>query len=193
MFCESTLGVPSDAPDQGLTDSELWFKLFETPNFRIRTVKDVEGVCLCGGMKNIIALAAGFSDGLGWGSNTKAAIIRIGLTEMKDFSLRFFPSTQAETFFQESCGVADLVTTCISGRNRMIGEEMAKSGKGFQELEREKLNGQQLEGPQTVDQVHGFMVLHGDEVRKYGGYRLLENVWKICFQGLSPDKVLEGV
>ncbi|KAG8729918.1 glycerol-3-phosphate dehydrogenase [Ceratobasidium sp. 428] len=193
MFCESTLGIPSDAPDQGPTDSELWFKLFQTPNFRIRVVKDVEGVCLCGGLKNIVALAAGFSDGLGWGSNTKAAIIRIGLIEIKDFCLHFFPSTQADTFLQESCGVADLITSCISGRNRMIGEEMAKTGKGYQELEKEKLNGQQLEGPQTANQLHDFMVARGDEVRGRGGYQLLENVWKICFQGVSPDKVLEGL
>ncbi|KAG8700883.1 glycerol-3-phosphate dehydrogenase, partial [Ceratobasidium sp. 395] len=126
MFCESTLGIPPNAPDQGPTDLELWFKLFQTPKFRIRVVKDVEGVCLCGGLKNIIALAAGFSDGLGWGSNTKAAIIRIGLMEIKDFCLHFFPSTQADTFLQESCGVADLMTSCTvadreAGRDRETG------------------------------------------------------------------------
>ncbi|KAG8710476.1 glycerol-3-phosphate dehydrogenase [Ceratobasidium sp. 395] len=122
-----------------------------------------------------------------------AAIIRIGLMEIKDFCLHFFPSTQADTFLQESCGVADLITSCISGRNRMIGEEMAKTGKGYQELEKEKLNGQQLEGPRTANQLHDFMVARGDEVRGRGGYQLLENVWKICFQGVSPDKVLEGL
>ncbi|KAG8720739.1 glycerol-3-phosphate dehydrogenase [Ceratobasidium sp. 394] len=193
MFCESTLGVPSDAPSQGPTDSELWFKLFQRPTFKIRTVKDVEGVCLCGGLKNIVALAAGFSDGLGWGSNTKAAIIRIGLMEIKDFCLEFFPSTRAETFLEESCGVADIVTSCISGRNRMVAEEMAKTGKGFQDLEKEKLNGQQLEGPQTVQQVHDFMVAHEEQVRERGGFPLMENVWKICFQGVPPDKLLEGL
>ncbi|QRV90750.1 NAD-dependent glycerol-3-phosphate dehydrogenase C-terminus [Ceratobasidium sp. AG-Ba] len=194
MFCESTLGVPPNSSSgDGLSDSELWFKLFETPTFRIRTVEDVEGVVLCGGLKNIVALASGFSDGLGWGSNTKAAIIRIGLMEIKDFCLEFFPSTHPDTFLQESCGVADVVTSSISGRNRMIAEEMAKTGKSFQALEKEKLNGQQLEGPQTTEQLHNFIHAHGKEEHKQGKYRLLENVWKICFQGMSSDKLLEGL
>lgn len=194
MFCESTLGVPSGSSSgDGLSDSELWFKLFETPTFRIRTVEDVEAVGLCGGLKNIVSLAAGFSDGLGWGSNTKAAIIRIGLMEIKDFCLEFFPSTYPDTFLQESCGVADVVTSSVSGRNRLIAEEMAKTGKSFRELEKEKLNGQQLEGPQTAEQLHNFIAEHGSEEHRKGKYRLLENVWKICFQGMAVNKLLEGL
>ena len=56
---------------------------------------------LCGALKNVVAVAAGLIDGLGWGNNAKSAIMRIGLLEMKKFSLEFFEGVEAETFFQE--------------------------------------------------------------------------------------------
>ncbi|QRW19514.1 NAD-dependent glycerol-3-phosphate dehydrogenase C-terminus [Rhizoctonia solani] len=201
-FCESTLGVPpapmttppdEDAQLHAFSESQLWHRLFQTNTFRIRVVQDVEGVCLCGGLKNVIALAAGFSDGLGWGSNSKAAIMRIGLLELKDFCLEFFPSTRASTFLEESCGVADIMTSCLSGRNRLIAEMMVKTGKGFRELEEEKLNGQKLQGPQTAQDLHAFLTARGDNVRRPGGYPLLEAVWRICYEGMSPEKLIDGL
>lgn len=69
--------------------------LFETPHFKITVVYDAPGVEICGALKNIVALGAGFVDGLGCGGNTKAAIIRIGLSEMMRFAQRCFPAIQA--------------------------------------------------------------------------------------------------
>ncbi|KAG9101378.1 glycerol-3-phosphate dehydrogenase [Ceratobasidium sp. 370] len=201
-FCESTLGVPlnpmttppnEDEQLHALPDSQLWHQLFQTNTFRIRVVQDVEGVCLCGGLKNVIALAAGFSDGLGWGSNSKAAIMRIGLLELKDFCLEFFPSTRAQTFLEESCGVADIMTSCLSGRNRLIAEQMVKTGKGFKELEQEKLNGQKLQGPQTALELHTFLAARADSVRRPGGYPLLGAVWSICFDGMPPENLVDSL
>lgn len=196
-FCESTLGVYEEgmkSPDQGkLSDADLWYRLFDTPTFRIRVIQDVHGVALCGGLKNVIALAAGFSDGLGWGSNTKSAIIRIGLMELKDFCVMFFPSIKQETFLGESCGIADILTSCISGRNRRVAEDMVKTGKGFQELEKEDLGGQSLQGPQTADQIHQFLKAHSSEVKRTDGFPLLENVWKICYEGMAPESLIEGL
>ena len=91
QFCETTIGTPS------AEDSELWKAVFDAPTFKVSVVDDVMGVSLSGALKNIVALAAGFVDGLGMGGNTKAAILRIGLIEMREFCLEFFKGSKAET------------------------------------------------------------------------------------------------
>merc|ERR1711972_320710 len=121
--------------------------MFNNQNFRVRIIEDVPGVELCGGLKNVVALGAGFSDGLDFGGKTKAAIMRVGLQEMKDFIRFFYPETKDETFL-ESCGVADLITTCVGGRNRKCAEAFAraKGQKKWGEIEAELLDGQKLQG-----------------------------------------------
>merc|ERR1719337_443921 len=94
---------------------------FNTKSFSVNVVDEVASVELCGAIKNVVALAAGFTDGLGMGSNTKAAIVRLGLKEMEAFIRHFYPATSSH-IFSESCGVADLITTCFAGRNRKCAE-----------------------------------------------------------------------
>lgn len=91
QFCETTIGVPSH------DDALLWEAVFDNPSFRVNCVDDVAGVSLSGALKNIVALAAGMVDGMQLGGNTKAAILRIGLQEMRGFCLEFFAGSKAET------------------------------------------------------------------------------------------------
>merc|ERR1712158_119457 len=131
QFCETSIGC------EKVEDGQIFKKLFDTPNFRCRVVNDAKTVEICGALKNIVATGAGFCDGLDYGDNTKAAVIRLGMMEMIKFSKLFFgDESKAETFF-ESCGVADLITTCYGGRNRKCAEAYARTGKSIEELEKE--------------------------------------------------------
>lgn len=163
-FSETTIGC------RDLEDGGKWYSLFNTHNFRVSITDDVRGVSLCGALKNgqylscsllvessssrvtdengctVVAVAAGFVDGLKWGNNSKAAIMRIGLLEMKKFSMEFFPGVRPETFVQEvsplhltwrididerlqSAGIADLITSCLGGRNRKVAEAFVTANK----------------------------------------------------------------
>ncbi len=106
-------------------------EVYTTPNFRVYTNSDVIGVELGGALKNIIAILAGISDGLGYGDNTKAAIISRGLSEIA----RLGTAMGANPFtFMGLSGMGDLVVTCTSkhSRNRRFGEYLG-SGLSVEE------------------------------------------------------------
>lgn len=182
-FSEATVGYRENKEM-----AEKWVQLFSTSYFIVTPVQDVEGVELCGTLKNVVAIAAGFVDGLDMGNNTKAAIMRIGLREMKAFSKMLFSSVKDSTFF-ESCGVADLITTCLGGRNRKVAEAFAKNGgkRSFDELEAEMLQGQKLQGVSTAKEVY--------EVLSHRGwlqfFPLFATVHEICIGTLPPSAIVE--
>ncbi|KAG2490538.1 hypothetical protein HYH03_010932 [Edaphochlamys debaryana] len=154
---------------QNLEHAERFKKLFERPYFRITLLPDPIGAEMCGTLKNIVALGAGMVDGLGMGPNTKATIIRQGLSEMRDLSKALYPGVHDQTFL-EGCGVGDLVATCAGGRNRLVACAWTKAqleGKpmSFEDLEAEILKGQKLQGTLTSDEVQGIIKLRAWETR----------------------------
>lgn len=216
QFCESTVG------SRDVANGTVWKKLFDWETFRVNVVNDVPGVELCGALKNVVAIGAGFCDGLEFGGNTKAAIIRIGmpragrrgsprsdphssrlltrarcparghvpagLEEMQRFCSKFYDGVQPGTFF-ESCGVADLITTCFGGRNRKCAEEFAKSkgAKSWEEIETELLNGQKLQGTITAKDVMTCLKAAGCE----GDFPLFVKIYNISFEGAPVEEIVK--
>ena len=100
-------------------------KMFNTERFRVYTNLDLIGVELAAALKNVIAIAAGISDGQGFGDNAKSSLMTRGLVEMTRFGQRF--GAESGTF-AGLAGIGDLITTCVSpyGRNRGVGVRLGK-------------------------------------------------------------------
>ena len=112
----------------GDRDTALYVQnIFMNPVFRVYTSPDILGIELGGSLKNVIALAAGIADGLGYGDNTKAALITRGIAEITRLGIAM--GARAETFYGLS-GIGDLIVTCASvhSRNRKAGYLI---GKGY--------------------------------------------------------------
>ncbi len=120
----SAIVAASNTEETALTVQEL----FHRPAFRVYTSTDLLGVELGGAMKNVIAIAAGACDGLGFGDNSKAALITRGIAEIRRLGVAC--GAQAETFAGLS-GLGDLTVTCFSrlSRNRGFGERLGKGEK----------------------------------------------------------------
>ena len=100
-------------------------KLFSTNKLRVYTNNDLLGVEIAGSAKNVIAIAAGFCDGFGYGDNTKSALITRGIKELSRLGLCF--GARMDTFFGLA-GIGDLIVTCSSvhSRNRKLGERIGR-------------------------------------------------------------------
>lgn len=124
-------------------------QLFHHENIRVYLSDDLIGVQLCGAVKNILAIACGISDGLGFGANAKAALITRGLTEMSRLGLSM--GAKPETFLGLA-GVGDLVLTCTDdqSRNRRFGLLL---GKGISINDSEQQIGQVVEGKHNAAQI----------------------------------------
>lgn len=148
--------------------------------FRVYSNNDLIGAEFGGALKNVIGLAAGMVDGLGYGDNTKSALITRGLVEIIRFGISL--GAEAETFYGLS-GLGDLITTSISdfGRNWWFGKEIGKGRK-----KEEILSGTEkvVEGIYTVQAVKDEIYRSGIEMP------ICEKIYEVIFEGLSPKEGL---
>ena len=146
---------------------------------RIYTSRDVAGVELGGALKNPIAIAAGIGDGLGFGSNAKAALITRGVVEMARLGVAL--GGQERTFWGPS-GLGDLVTTCISGRNHWLGEQLGR-GRPLRRI----LAGTPMvvEGVETATAALRLARRHRIQLP------IIEQVHAILFRRRSPARALQ--
>jgi glycerol-3-phosphate dehydrogenase (NAD(P)+) len=156
-------------------------KLFMTDRFRVYTNSDVTGVELGGALKNVISVAAGISDGLGFGDNTKAALVTRGLAEMTRLGVAM--GAKKETF-SGLAGVGDLITTAFSshGRNRKMGELI---GQGINLEEALKTTEMVAEGVKTCVAVVKLAEQHRLEMP------ISQKVYQVLYEGLNPKKAVQ--
>ncbi|CCK72535.1 glycerol-3-phosphate dehydrogenase (NAD(+)) GPD1 KNAG_0K01706 [Huiozyma naganishii CBS 8797] len=178
--------IPDDFRGEGHdVDHKILKVLFHRPYFHVSVIEDVAGISIAGALKNVVALGCGFVEGLGWGNNASAAIQRVGLGEIIKFGQMFFPESRVETYYQESAGVADLITTCSGGRNVKVAKHMAKTGLSAFDAEKELLNGQSAQGIITCKEVHEWL----ETCELLDEFPLFESVYQIVYNNVPMDSI----
>ena len=155
--------------------------VFMTQRLRVYVNTDVVGVEIGGSVKNVLAIAAGISDGVGYGDNAKAALITRGIAEIRRLGLVM--GAQASTF-AGLAGIGDLVVTCMSrhSRNRYLGEQIGQ-GKTLEEVEAEM--NMVAEGVRTTASVRDLARHHRIEMP------ITEAVYAILFEHKNPDEAVD--
>lgn len=163
--------------------SEIVQEGLRDPRFRIYIQNDLVGIELAGALKNVIAIGAGLCDGLGFGSNTKAAVLTRGLLEMTQLGVRM--GANPNTFFGLA-GVGDLITTCFSefGRNLRVGRELGQ-GKKIKDILADM--SMVAEGVETTKSAYQL-------AEKYGvTAAIIHELYRILFEDKDPRKALEDL
>jgi glycerol-3-phosphate dehydrogenase (NAD(P)+) len=158
-------------------------ELIHTDRFRCYRNTDVPGAEIGGALKNVIAIAAGIADGMGFGDNTKATVVTRGLAEMARFGVRF--GAEPLTLLGLA-GVGDLMATCASpqSRNHSVGIELGK-GRSIDDI----ISSMNMvaEGVKSCKPIF--------ELGQAAGVwmPITENVVQICHEGATPDQLLQDL
>jgi glycerol-3-phosphate dehydrogenase (NAD(P)+) len=157
--------------------------VFNTERFRVYCHSDVKGVELAGALKNVIGIAAGISDGLGFGDNAKSALLTRALVEMTRLgvALGADPAT-----FMGLAGLGDLITTCISphGRNRRVGERL---GRGERLADILNSMTQVAEGIWTAKAVYDRAASMGVDIP------IMAEVYRVLYEGKPPQMAVQDL
>jgi glycerol-3-phosphate dehydrogenase (NAD(P)+) len=174
----TAITIASQHPDLARTVQQE----FSDSSFRVYTNSDVVGVELAGALKNVIAIAAGICDGLGFGHNSVAALITRGLAEMTRLVVAC--GGRADTM-SGLAGLGDLVLTCTGGlsRNRSVGVELGRGGK-LQDIIAE-MHGMVAEGVFTTTAAVGLAKARGVEMP------ITEQMHAILHRGKSPREAIQ--
>lgn len=182
---EVSRGVPT-AIVAACTDAERAKRVQEIwsgPKFRVYTSPDPVGVEIGGAVKNVLAISVGCSDGMGFGDNTRAALITRGLVEMKRFVLAY---GGLEETLNGLAGIGDLIVTCTSvhSRNHSVGDRLGK-GEKIEDI----LGSMQM----VAEGVWNSKVVH--EIAKKLGVEMpiCEMVYAICYKGMPAADAAKAV
>jgi len=158
-------------------------KIFCNDYFRVYASRDVLGIEICAATKNIIAIASGICDGLGYGLNTRAALITRGLAEIKRLGEKF--SAKEQTFSGLS-GLGDLILTCTGdlSRNRLVGIKLG-SGKTITEIVNEMT--MVAEGIKTTKSIYDLAKKHKIEMP------IVEQVYEIIYNNKDCSRAVEDL
>ena len=175
----TALTLACNNPSQS-DDVASWFR---TPSARIYTSDDLVGVQLGGAIKNVMAIATGISDGLGFGANARAALITRGLAELTRLGTAL--GGRVDTFMGLA-GVGDLILTCTDNqsRNRRFGIGLGQ-GKSTEEIKKEI--GQEIEGINTTRELYQKSLSLEVEMP------ITEQVYQILYQQLSPLQAVKNL
>ena len=158
---------------------EIW----SGPKFRVYTSPDPVGVEIGGAVKNVLAIAVGCSDGMGFGDNTRAALITRGLVEMKRFVLAYGGQ---ETTLNGLAGVGDLIVTCTSvhSRNHSVGERLGK-GEKITDI----LGSMQM----VAEGVWNSKVVHEIAKRLNVEMPICDMVYAVCYQDFNARDAVKAM
>jgi glycerol-3-phosphate dehydrogenase (NAD(P)+) len=166
---------------ENIDNCKIVQKVFSNKDFRVYRSDDLTGTELGGALKNVIAITTGIADGIGFGDNTRAALITRGIKEIMRLGVKM--NAKEETFYGLS-GIGDLIVTCTSkhSRNRFVGEEIGK-GRSLKGILKDlkKI----AEGVATSKSVHFLSRELKVEVP------IMEQVYRILYKGKDPLKATE--
>lgn len=182
---EVAAGLPSavTVASADAHNADTFAALLRSETFRTYTSTDVTGVELGGSMKNVLAIAAGISDGLGFGANARAALITRGLAEL--MRLGEAMGGRRETFMGLA-GVGDLVLTCTDdqSRNRRLGLFLGR-GDSMEQAQQEI--GQVTEGVRTAAALQHLAAAYDVELP------ITDQVYRVLYQGLPADEAVRAL
>ena len=157
--------------------------LFSTNKFRVYTSNDIKGVEIGGSAKNVIAIAAGFCDGAGYGDNTKSALITRGINEISKLGKKL--GAKPETFFGLT-GIGDLIVTCdsVHSRNRRLGELVGRGEKLSNILSQSHMV---AEGVKTAHSIYNLRSKLNIEMP------ICDSVYRVLYENTNPIEEVDAL